>query len=76
MKAASKATAQGPPVRGSTAKRTAHISSTVGSKEDSNFGKGRPKDEIEFSVPTGSLNLLIAAITKMTANKQPAQAPT
>ena len=75
MKATSKATAQGPPERGSIANKTAHRSSTVGNNEDRSLGKGSPKVATEFSVPLGSLNLLIAANTKTIASKKPAQAP-
>ena len=75
MKATSRATAQGPPERGSIANRTEQRSSTVGSREANIFGKGSPKDEIDFSVPVGSRNLLTAAKIKTVANKRPAHAP-
>ena len=75
VNAASYATAQGPPQRGSIAKRTEHRSSTDGSREAKSLGEGSPKDAMDFSVPVGSRNLLTAAITKTIASKKPAHAP-
>ena len=75
VKAASRATAQGPPERGSIAKRTAQRSSTDGSREAKSLGEGSPKAAMVFSVPVGSRNLLTAAITKTIASKKPAHAP-
>ena len=75
VNATSKATAQGPPERGSIAKRTEHRSSTDGSREAKSLGEGSPKDAMDFSVPAGSRNLLTAAITKTIASKKPAHAP-
>ena len=75
VKAASRATAQGPPERGSIANRTEHRSSTDGSKEAKSLGEGSPKAAMDFSVPVGSRNLLTAAMTKTIANKKPAHAP-
>ena len=75
VNATSKATAQGPPERGSIAKRTEHRSSTDGSREAKSLGEGSPKDAMDFSVPVGSRNLLTAAITKTIASKKPAHAP-
>lgn len=75
VKAASRATAQGPPERGSIANRTEHRSSTDGSKEAKSLGEGSPRAAMDFSVPVGSRNLLTAAITKTIARKKPAHAP-
>ena len=75
VNAASKATAQGPPERGSSAKRTEHRSSTDGSRVAKSLAEGSPKDAMDFSVPVGSRNLLTAAITKTIASKKPAHAP-
>ena len=75
VNAASRATAQGPPERGSIAKRTEHRSSTDGSREAKSLGEGSPKDAMDFSVPVGSRNLLTAAITKTIASKKPSDAP-
>ena len=75
VNATSKATAQGPPERGSIAKRTEHRSSIDGSREAKSLGEGSPKDAMDFSVPVGSRNLLTAAITKTIASKKPAHAP-
>ena len=75
VKAASRATAQGPPERGSIANRTEHRSSTDGSKEAKSLGEGSPKAAMDFSVPVGLRNLLTAAITKTIASKKPAHAP-
>ena len=75
VKAASRATAQGPPERGSIANRTEHRSSTDGSKEAKSLGEGSPRAAMDFSVPVGSRNLLTAAITKTIASKKPAHAP-
>jgi len=75
VKATNRATAQGPPERGSIANRTEQRSSTVGSKEAKNLGKGSPREAIDFSVAVGSRNLLTAAKTKTIASRKPAQAP-
>jgi len=75
VKATSRATAQGPPERGSIASRTEQRSSTVGSREARTLGNGSPKAAIDFSVPVGLRNLLIAAKTKTIASKKPAHAP-
>ena len=75
VKATNRATAQGPPERGSIANRTEHRSSTDGSKEAKSLGEGSPRAAMDFSVPVGSRNLLTAAITKTIARKKPAHAP-
>ena len=75
VNATSKATAQGPQERGSIANRREHRSSTDGSREAKNLGKGSPKAAMDFSVPVGSRNLLTAAKTKTIASKKPAHAP-
>ena len=68
LNATRRATAQGPPVRGSTTRRAAVASSVPGTATASRPALGRPKSDMDLRVAAGSRNFATAATTKMTAS--------